>query len=308
MIPRNGTVETFMNRKFRIALAAVVILALLWLVFSRLFQEPNSPAPPPPTVQTSGQTPAPAPPVDTLPPAYILEGNVVKVNVPFIGWVEGIKHPPMELKTRSTSITPEILVTDAEGHFLYLRNHPPLYHSKRDLQAWVNAWEDEWKERNREDGTSHPLPRILGPGKRKLLDPYFLEDIADRANCSDHDFSDIEVWGVRFVAPLHGEMDGYLVADTRGRASGGAISVPSQQGLTRGLEFWAYHGQGKGIFGRTSGSLEVFEEWIGKPPISDAEHRKGQRALEGNARRMFIEDEEKAKAAEEAKQNPSEQK
>ena len=306
MIPRNGTVETLINRKFRIALAAVVILALLWLVFSRLFQEPNSPAPPPPTVQTSGQTPAPAPPVDTLPPAYILEGNVVKVNVPFIGWVEGIKHPPMELKDRSMSFTPEILVTDADGHFLYLRNHPPLYHSKRDLQAWVNAWEDEWKERNREDGTSHPLPRILGPGTLKLLAPRHFASIEDIANCSDHDFSDIEVWGVRFVAPLDGELDGFLVARTSGRAAGGAISVPSQRGLTRRLDFWAYRFDG--ALDRTSAGAEVFEEWIGKPPISDAEHRKGQRALEGNARRMFIEDEEKAKSAEEAKQNPPEQK
>jgi len=41
-----------------VALAAVMILALLWLVFSRLFQEPSHPAPPPPTVQTSGQTTA----------------------------------------------------------------------------------------------------------------------------------------------------------------------------------------------------------------------------------------------------------
>lgn len=284
-----------MNRKFRIALAAALLLLglLIWLVLSRLLAPPAKPDLRP----TSQADPASKPPAPTQlasastepRPAYIVEGNVVKVEVPGVGWVTGIKHPDIELvKFRERKMVPEILVTDAEGHFIYLRTHPPLYKSSRDFAQWQKALEEEWQDRYDDKGQHYPAPRILSLGKQKLSNPAVLSELSDHANRGLTAARDTEIWGVQFIAPLQGEQDGFLVARTSGRADGGMISVPDKTGLTRKLEFYAYSPD-EGFFRPSSAGAEVFEEWIGKSPISEAEHREGEAALERNARRMFVE-------------------
>ena len=263
-----------------------VLLLLLWLIISRWLEGPETSKLPSATTGAGASKPAKPPPSNEE-PAYIVEGDKVKVNVPGLGWVTGVKHPDVRLQGIALSCVPEILVTDAEGHFLYLRTHKPQHRAKRDFKAWDAALERDWKSIEETSSESFPATKILGPGRKLLSDPVVFEELGSQANGGAPESWDIEIWGLRMQTPLHGQRDGFLVSRTDGRAGNpGGLNVPSKGGLSRELRFWGYFEE-LGGFIRTSAGAYVFEEWLADPSFSDEDYAEGQDAVNGNARRQF---------------------
>lgn len=123
--------------------------------------------------------------------------------------------------------TPETLIVDTEGHFLYLRNQAPKHMAVPKLEFVATCYRDFTKEQVNQWAWSLGVPvseipdikgapdsfRFIGPAKLSLQDPIVKRAILAKARS----LSDVYIWGIRVFSPLCGEADVLLV----GRKSGG---------------------------------------------------------------------------------------
>lgn len=167
------------------------------------------------------------------------------VEFPGLGNVTGRRvQQRLEVSNPETGyrreLTPETLILDEQGNFLYLRNHLPLHDSKKRLDLVEQFLrENRWRAGRMPGDWNDGSFRILGPGKVSLTDPLVLWTLLRRADDKEQD---VEIWAVRINFPGEGELDCLLVGETSGSFDDNRNPASSDdhfvwnRGLTRSWE------------------------------------------------------------------------
>jgi hypothetical protein len=207
-------------------------------------------------------------------PAYILKGDRALVDVPGLGFVEGRALLNYEFKDPHTALrrTAEIIVVDDAGNFIYMRNRPPKYPTKRDILAFWNETENTLRQNGKSSGREVLEFKAVALGKIKFDSPTLQARIGSFAltasEMEHHGYDDHEIWALQIYVdlkecgpfPREQKSEEVLVFGRGGDGSYYGADPPRFQPRRY------YFKTAEAPSDIVSGDITVYEEWIGEAP------------------------------------------